>query len=457
MAIKKLIIENFKCIKKCELELAPLTIFVGPNGSGKSSILEALALLSQSSEKNVEPRSNVAIEGELVKYDDVKSILHKGLEDVELCLGIAIDMSVKEIKEAIEKDLKSFSNLVERPEYAPLRESFSAYMNFLHALQKGLEEKETAEVCYVYRGSNLRRLHSLIINGSSLTFGYDERGGKISEPSQLRLMGGGGFPPGYSVSGHGSELSTKIVNALKRELSRVYYLSVERGSIPWEYSAGSEEHTWVGKKGEYTLEILAKLMMPENDEKRLPCELLCERFGIKDVWAGWHRSSHLTSNYRDPYLNSAHKLPLLGHGSRQLLPVIVQLAYSDPGSTILVEEPEVSLHPKYQCLLPVLFGRAVNEGKQVLVTTHSSYFPLSLDIVLKGEGFPLEGLTTRGKRVYQVKLSAKDVIVYHVTRDEKEGVTKVERLELDEEGLKEGIPSFIEEERKILGRILGGQ
>jgi wobble nucleotide-excising tRNase len=105
----------------------------------------------------------------------------------------------------------------------------------------------------------------------------------------------------------------------------------------------------------------------------------------------------------------------------------------------------------------VLFGRAVNEGKQVLVTTHSSYFPLSLDIVLKGEGFLLKGQTTRGERVYQVKLSAKDVIVYHVTRDEKEGVTKVERLELDEEGLKEGIPSFIEEERKILGRILGRQ
>jgi len=462
MAIKKLIIKNFKCIKECEIELAPLTIFVGPSGSGKSSILEALALLSQSSGRDVEPRSSVAIEGELVKYDDVKSILHKGLEDVELCLGIAIDMSVKEIKEAIEKDLKNFSELVEKTTMdVPSKESLSAYMNLLHALQKGLEGKETVEVCYVYRRSNSRRLHSLIINGSSLTFGYDDREGRVSEPRQFKLVEGSGFPPGYTVSGNGSvtyrsELSTKIVNALKRELLRVYYLSVERGNIPWEYHAG-EEHRWVGKRGEYTLEILAKLMMPENDEKRLPCELLCERFGIKDVWAGWHRSSYLTSNYRDPYLNSAHKLPSLGHGSRQLLPVIVQLAYSDPGSTILVEEPEVSLHPKYQCLLPVLFGRAVNEGKQVLITTHSSYFPLSLDIVLKGEGFPLKGLTTRGERVYQVKLSAKDVIVYHVTRDEKEGVTKVERLELDEEGLKEGIPSFIEEERKILERILGGQ
>jgi predicted ATPase len=456
MAIKKLIIENFKCIKKCEIELAPLTIFVGPNGSGKSSILEALALLSQSSEKNVEPRSKVAIEGELVNYDDVKSILHKGLEDVELCLGISIDMNVKEIKEAIEEDLKEFSNFAERTADPSSREPLLAYMKFLRALQKGLEGKEAVEVCYIYRESNSRRLYSFIINERSLTFGYDKGGReRVSEPREFELARREGFPPSYLVCGYPSVLSTKIVEALKRELSKVYYLSVERGSIPWEYSAGLEEHTWVGKKGEYTLEILAKLMMPENDEKRLPCELLCEGFGIRDVWAGWSRSSYLTSNYKDPYLNSVHKLPLLGHGSRQLLPVIVQLAYSDPGSIILVEEPEVSLHPRYQCLLPVLFGRAVNEGKQVLITTHSSYFPLSLDIVLKGEGFPLKGLTTRGERVYQVKLSAKDVIVYHVTRDEREGVTRVEKLELDEEGLKEGIPSFIEEERKILKRILG--
>jgi predicted ATPase len=324
-------------------------------------------------------------------------------------------------------------------------------------MQESLEEKEAIEVCYIYRESNSRLLHSFIINKGPLTFGYDERGRTISEPQQFKLAVREGFPPSYLVSGYPSVFSTKMVEALRRELSKVYYLSVERGSIPWTYNAGPEKRTWVGKRGEYTLEILAELMKPQNDEKRLVCEVLCEKFGIKEVWAGWSHSSYLTSNYRDPYLNSAHKLPSLGHGSRQLLPVIAQLAYSDPGSIILVEEPEVSLHPKYQCLLPVLFGRAVNEGKQVLVTTHSSYFPLSLDIVLKGEGFPLEGLTTRGKRVYQVKLSAKDVIVYHVTRDEKEGVTKVERLELDEEGLKEGIPSFIEEERKILRRILGGQ
>jgi predicted ATPase len=182
---------------------------------------------------------------------------------------------------------------------------------------------------------------------------------------------------------------------------------------------------------------------PENDEKRLPYEIFCEKFGIKYAWAGWERGNILTSNYVDPYLGSVHKFPSLGHCSKQLLPIIAQLAHSEPDSVILIEEPEISLHPSYQRLLHVLFGKTVNEGKQIIVTTHSSYFVLSLDLVL--EDYRLEGQTSRGRRSYDIKLSPSDIEVYHVTRNEKEGYTRVERLELNEKGLKEGIPSFIEE------------
>jgi len=158
-------------------------------------------------------------------------------------------------------------------------------------------------------------------------------------------------------------------------------------------------------------------------------------------------------------LGSVHRLPMLGYGSRQLLPVIIQLAYSDPESVILVEEPEISLYPGYQRMLPVLFGLAVSEGKQVLVTTHSSYFPLSLDQVLSKEGYTVKAYTlerlgeqAREKSI-RVKLEPADVAVYHVVRD-KEGHTRAERLEVDERGLKSGIPSFIDVEREILGRFL---
>jgi len=69
------------------------------------------------------------------------------------------------------------------------------------------------------------------------------------------------------------------------------------------------------------------------------------------------------------------------------------------------------------------------------------------------KGFMLQGQTTRGRKRYKIRLSVDDVIVYHVMRNKK-GYTEVEKLEIDENGLKEGIPSFINVEREILERFI---
>jgi AAA15 family ATPase/GTPase len=453
--IKKIKIRNFKCIKDLEIELAPLTIFVGPNGSGKSSILEALALMSQCSKRNVPIISESAIKGgedSLVEYDEVRSILYKRIDKIDLSLGITASIPVEELKAGIMRDLNVFQDIAYKPSPTISTDPIIAYLDFLRKLNLN---KPVFEVTYSFIRSNLIYLPDYIIEGKRIYYGYDSEYSKyISEPGQLELRSVGGdiFLSTYNVSNYLSEFSLKLVEAFKKRLSKIYYLSAERGYIPWSYEAKERKHKWVGKRGEYTIEILAELMKPENDEKRLPYEILCEKFGIKYVWAGWDRGNYLTSNYVDPYLGSKHKFPSLGYGSRQLLSIIAQLAYSDPGCIILIEEPEISLHPSYQRLLPVLFGRAINEGKQILVTTHSSYFVLSLDIVL--EGYKLEGQTTRGYMSYEVKLSPSDIVIYHVARDEKEGYTKVEKLELDERGLKEGISSFINVEREILEKFI---
>lgn len=48
MAIKELIIENFKGLKsEKRFDIAPITLFVGANSSGKSSTIHSLAALSQ--------------------------------------------------------------------------------------------------------------------------------------------------------------------------------------------------------------------------------------------------------------------------------------------------------------------------------------------------------------------------------------------------------------------------
>jgi AAA15 family ATPase/GTPase len=70
--ISKISLENFKAIgKSVSLEIKPITILVGPNGSGKSSILEAIALMSQS------VGTQLQLEGKLVKYPIQQAIFHK--------------------------------------------------------------------------------------------------------------------------------------------------------------------------------------------------------------------------------------------------------------------------------------------------------------------------------------------------------------------------------------------
>lgn len=48
--IRSLHIENFKCFRRCDFEIRPLTLLAGFNGSGKSSFLQAFLLMRQAFE-----------------------------------------------------------------------------------------------------------------------------------------------------------------------------------------------------------------------------------------------------------------------------------------------------------------------------------------------------------------------------------------------------------------------
>ena len=117
----------------------------------------------------------------------------------------------------------------------------------------------------------------------------------------------------------------------------------------------------------------------------------------------------------------------------KVLPVIVQLFWADPESITLIEEPEISLHPKAQIDMLAMFGEAINQDKQIIATTHSL--------------FMMQGI---GYAVHKGWLEPDQVAVYHVEKKKGTGTTS-KRLPLSEKGYIKGwVPSFAKVEGQLL-------
>ena len=75
-------------------------------------------------------------------------------------------------------------------------------------------------------------------------------------------------------------------------------------------------------------------------------------------------------------LNSSEVLITdVGFGVSQLLPVLVLCYYVPENSTIILEQPEIHLHPKVQSdLADVLIDVVKNRNVQIILESHSGAF-----------------------------------------------------------------------------------
>ncbi|MFZ0321150.1 MAG: AAA family ATPase [Candidatus Sulfotelmatobacter sp.] len=189
----------------------------------------------------------------------------------------------------------------------------------------------------------------------------------------------------------------------------------------------------VGRNGEHTLQVLSAVFaMPEHRAAAAKIREWANNFGLPDLSSGWAGGSELHSGYTDSPTAAPLPLRSAGFGSQQILPIIVLLFASPHDSVVLIEEPEISLHPAAQVLLVRMLADAARAGRQILVTTHSQYVVMALQ-----------------ERVNQ-DLPPDAIRVYHFSRERGDSTAK--ELKIDSDGILSGwIPSFAEVERKLLG------
>ena len=106
-----------------------------------------------------------------------------------------------------------------------------------------------------------------------------------------------------------------------------------------------------------------------------------------------------------------------GSGTNALVQLLFELARAGHGDTVLIEEPEIHLHPKAQAeLASVIVAEAKSSNKQVVMTTHSEHIAGRLMTEI-AEG----------------KVSADEIAIYSFDKDTN-GVCSADLIELTDSG-----------------------
>lgn len=425
MMLSKIKIRNFKSIEDLELKLAPLTIFVGPNASGKSNVLESIAILAQTAK--LERNITRSLEGSLgygafIRYPISRDfplfdfIAHKK----DWSKFITFEIHITDVE---------YHNVGYRYAFMPKGEAFEKEAHqAVFANEKKLVEvvylKSPKGTVFLYFSYPEEFEKSLRPTGNPeyildpTCFGYDLKQ-DIQDQKRQQFE---------KISINAQEIVKKIESAIRD----VYFISAIRGEVkPFvETDVGEPE---LGTHGERIIEILS-MIFGRAEYENIAGKIIewASKFGMNELKAGYWGRKILSSDYMDPELRTHLNMALASQGSRQILTIITQLFWSRPGSIIMIEEPEISLHIEAQLELPRMFSDAIKEEKQIIVTTHSEHLILALKpLIVNGE------------------LKPEDVAIWHFEKT-PEG-TKAEKLNLTDKGIVEGwIPSYVKAEGEII-------
>jgi predicted ATPase len=413
--IKSIRVKNFKSLKDSgELQIKPLTFLVGPNSSGKSSLIQAILLLKQTVDSNDE-HIHLSLNDNNVQLGSYEDIIYKRDPRNHLEIhftsesGYALDffdttnLKVSKNKKNNQKYMLEYSYSKEKSRIDLKHAVFQFEGTDELILNKGRSNSYRAILNYkgkkiTYSGLLLDKFYNL------LPFSPKSNNKKINSEKFKKLMN--------VIFG----IRLNVTN----EFSSIYYLGPLRDYPKRFYITSGQSPKDIGKAGDKAVDILWYSSKEPNISKEsleVKLKSWLEKFEIaKDVKLQKLASNFYSLMITDAFLNIKTNITNVGFGASQLLPIIVESYFASSESLIIMEQPEIHLHPKAQSILADLFIDTVtNKKKSMIIETHSEHL-----------------LNRIRRRVAEGLIKPQDVVIYYFKPSENE--CKITTLELNDLG-----------------------
>lgn len=212
------------------------------------------------------------------------------------------------------------------------------------------------------------------------------------------------------------------INKFYRDL---YYIGPVREYPQRYYSIIGETARDVGYRGQYVPHLLKSLL--EDKEANLIFEktkywLNYFEMAKNTYLRRYEEINELVSILCEEYFSGINvNITDMGFGTSQVLPIILEGYFIKRGSTFIIEQPEIHLHPKAQSKLGDLFIDIAKQNKNLIIETHSEHLIRRIQ-----------------RRIAENVISCKDVAFYYVIIGD-EG-SEIKSLEINNNGYIKNIP-----------------
>jgi energy-coupling factor transporter ATP-binding protein EcfA2 len=410
--------------------IKPLTVLAGANSSGKSTFLQALLLLKQTYDAVADP-GPLRLSGPHVNVGGSLGLVHRTATKFDSAgrLGFGIEMgasgavrsdfavepsgtvalrrsimgglfSSRQPWELLPDQLLDPGSIVERIDDASSRESCRRAVGLLTA--KGISFRSINDRAFLRVGAKV--------------------GVQESPQRTIEEFGPAFEPLMFEVFRH---TSTFFAGFMKSSLASLLHLPGITATTPRGNTIGEPDGTaFPGLFTDYHARMLAD-WTTSGDERLALVEKWLKDLGMTsklvarvqggayvEIFVG--RTLERPKNKKNDLVSVAD----VGDGVAQVLPILVALAAATEHNTLVIQQPELHLHPRAQAQLAEIICDVIKEKRcTVLIETHSDVFLRRLRSVIA-----------------EAELPANDAVFHWFKRDEKSGATTVTTVIPDEQG-----------------------